>query len=70
LIIDFGFMEVGMTEGSCEYCTYYAFDEDEEDYVCDLDLDEDDYVSLVTGNYKSCPYFRDGNEYKVVRHQM
>jgi hypothetical protein len=56
--------------GSCETCAYYNFDDDEEAYFCDLDLDEDDYERLVTGHYNSCPYYRDGDEYKVVRHQM
>jgi hypothetical protein len=56
--------------GSCEYCAYFTYDEDDEEYYCDLDLDEDDAVRLYTGHYKSCPYFTDGNEYKVVRHQI
>lgn len=34
-------------------------------------MDEDDYYRLMTGGQRtSCPYFRDGDEYKVVRHQM
>lgn len=32
--------------------------------------DEDDYRRLVESHYKECPYYRDGDDYKVVRHQM
>ena len=55
---------------SCDYCAYFAYDEDVEEYVCDVNMDEDDYSRLVQCHFKECPYFRDGDEYKVVRHQM
>ena len=55
---------------SCDTCQYYTYDEDMEEYVCDMDMDEDDYGRLVGGNFKGCPYYKDGDEYKVVRHQM
>ena len=55
---------------SCDYCAYFAYDEDIEEYVCDVNMDEDDYSRLVQSQFKECPYFRDGDEYKVVRHQM
>ena len=55
----------------CETCTYYAYDEDYEEYYCSVDMDEDDYFRLISGERKrSCPYYRDGDEYKVVRHQI
>lgn len=57
-------------DSSCEYCTYYAYDEDEEEYYCDVYLDEDDAARLAQGHYKSCPYFKSGDEYAVVRKQM
>ena len=56
--------------GSCDSCTYYAYDEDCESYVCDMDMDEDEYMRLVTDRHYSCPYYRNGDEYLVVRHQM
>lgn len=55
---------------SCEYCCYYMYDEELEEYVCDVNMDEDDYGRLVQQSFKGCPYFKDGDEYKVVRHQM
>ena len=33
-------------------------------------LDEDEYYRFVSSDYKECPYYRSGDEYKVVRHQM
>ncbi len=53
----------------CEYCAYYSYDEYEDWYVCEMDLDEDDLVRFLSGNTKSCPYFRNGDEYAVVRKQ-
>ena len=53
----------------CETCAYYAYDEEFEEYYCALNLDEDEYARLVQGQYKKCPYYRDGDEYKTVRHQ-
>ena len=54
----------------CEYCCYFMYDEDMEEYVCDVDMDEDELIRLSGRNFKECPYFRDGDEYKTVRHQM
>ena len=54
----------------CDTCTYYVYDEDYESYVCDMDMDEDDYGRLMQGTSKGCPYYQDGDEYKVVKHQM
>ena len=35
-----------------------------------VNMDEDDYYRLMSGNNKECPYYQDGDEYKVVRHQI
>ncbi len=56
--------------GTCDTCAYYMYDEDFDEYVCDMDMDEDDYVRLVESKFKGCPYYKDGDEYKVVKHQM
>ncbi|MBP5222922.1 MAG: hypothetical protein J6Z35_07155 [Lachnospiraceae bacterium] len=55
---------------SCEYCCYLVYDEEMEEYVCDVNMDEDDYSKLMQTGFRECPYFKDGDEYKVVRHQM
>ena len=54
----------------CQECAYYTYDEDYEEYVCDVNMDEDDYCRLMQGKYKSCPYYRNGDEYSVVRKQI
>jgi hypothetical protein len=50
-------------------CAYYAYDDDE-CYYCEADMDEDDMVRLMEGHYKSCPFYRNGDEYAVVRRQI
>lgn len=36
---------------SCESCTYYIYDEDYESYVCDKNMDEDEYIRLMTDRH-------------------
>ena len=59
-----------MSAVSCDTCAYLVYDDEYEDYVCDIDMDEDDYSNLMSRGFKGCPYYRDGDEYKVVRHQI
>ena len=54
----------------CDTCANYVYDEDEEIYVCDVDMDEDDYGRLFCEKRTACPYYRNGDEYLVVRRQM
>lgn len=53
----------------CDTCAYYSYDEEWEEYVCEANIDEDEYARLLQGHYKTCPYFRDGDEYKIARKQ-
>ncbi len=53
----------------CESCAYYSFDEAWESWICTLDLDEDEYSRFLQGHYKQCPYYRDGDEYKIAKKQ-
>ena len=55
---------------NCEYCVNYSYDDDYECYTCEMNLDEDEMYRFVTGTYRDCPYFRMGDEYRVVRKQM
>lgn len=55
---------------SCDTCAFLEYDEEDEAYYCSMDVDEDDFARLSAGGYKGCPYYRDGDEYKVVRKQM
>lgn len=53
----------------CEQCAYYSFDEINEEYVCDVMLDEDELVRHLSNQTKNCRYFRPYDEYKLVQKQ-
>ncbi len=59
-----------MSADICEECNNYMYDDEEECYICEMDLDEDDMVRFLTGNNANCPYYQSNNEYEVVKHQM
>ena len=54
----------------CETCAYYAYDEEYEEYFCTADLDEDDTMRLLQEERRQCPFWRNADEYAVVRHQI
>ncbi|MBQ6128367.1 MAG: hypothetical protein IJI51_01770 [Lachnospiraceae bacterium] len=54
----------------CDECAFFEYDEDDEQYVCSADMDEDDYFRMISQNTKDCPFFRNGDEYAVVKHQI
>lgn len=54
----------------CDTCANYAYDEEYEEYVCQMNMDEDEWYRFVTDHRRGCPYYRNGDEYAVVRHQM
>ena len=41
---------------NCEYCVNYSYD--------------DEMVKFITGSFHQCPYFKMGDEYRIVRKQM
>ena len=55
---------------NCDYCMYYEYDEDYECYTCGKDLDEDDMAHFLSGRSFECPFFRNGNEYAIVKKQL
>ena len=54
---------------NCESCEHFDYDEEIDDYVCVIDLDEDDYLNYLTGKNSSCPYYKFYDEYKSVQKQ-
>lgn len=54
----------------CETCANYCYDEEYEEYLCDVNMDEDEYVRIMTNRREVCPFYRNGEEYRVVRKQM
>ena len=51
----------------CDTCNNLEWDEDEQDYVCIADVDEDE--ERGGHPHQRCPYWVNGDEYAVVRHQ-
>lgn len=64
-------MKQSKTQASnCESCMNYEYDEEYDYYVCTQDLDQDEMYRFVTGQFLECPYYRFGDEYRIVRKQM
>lgn len=53
----------------CETCLYFEYDEWYADYVCTVSMDMDEMERLSYTKYTTCPYYKDGDEYKTVRKQ-
>lgn len=49
----------------CETCCFYNYDEEYDEYICDVDLDEDEMVRFLSGR-GDCPYWRPGDEYRTA----
>lgn len=54
----------------CEFCANYIYEEEDDCYYCDVNLDEDEMYRFLSGNFRECPYYRSDDEYRIVRHQM
>ncbi len=54
----------------CEECANFAYDEEYDEYLCQINLDEDEVARFYSDAHYNCPYYRNGDEYAVVRHQM
>lgn len=54
---------------NCEDCIYYTYDEDFDCYTCMTELDEDEMLHFIGGTFSSCPYYRGGDDYTIVRKQ-
>lgn len=50
-------------------CMNYAYDDEYDCMMCVIDMDEDEYMSLLSDKRRACPYFRRGDDYTVVRKQ-
>ena len=58
-----------MSSGDCNSCSFYVYDEDYEDYMCQVNMDED-VVRLMSDESYDCPYYQLDDEYRIVRKQM
>ncbi|MCT4598840.1 MAG: DUF6472 family protein [Vallitalea sp.] len=59
-----------MKKNQCDYCLYLAYDEETDEHYCQLNLDQDEVAKLTFSTYNSCPYFRMGDDYTIVRKQI
>jgi len=54
----------------CDTCSNYVYDEDYDDYMCMVDIDEDEVAKSFTDSHYECRYYSLDNEYAIVKHQM
>lgn len=59
-----------MIKSECDICMNYAYDEEYECMMCTVDMDEDEMCSFMEHRRRSCPYFRMGDDYTVVKKQI
>ena len=56
-------------DSQCEQCVYYEWDDELEGYFCIMSMDEDE-AQAFSFQQKSCPYFRFGDDYQIVKKQI
>ncbi len=54
---------------NCESCMYYDYDEEYDEYCCQIDMDQDEMEKVQSAYPYQCPYYRFYNEYISVRRQ-
>ncbi len=47
----------------------YYYDDEYECMTCAVDLDEDEMRLFITDSFRTCPYYRFGDDYSIVRKQ-
>lgn len=55
---------------TCETCVFYDYDEDYDAYYCRMNLDQDEMGQFLSGQTRTCPYYRFYDEYKSVQKQI
>lgn len=58
-----------MGGNECETCWYFDYDEEFDEYICKMDLDEDEVYRIMTSKRGVCPYYRQGDDYTLARKQ-
>ena len=59
-----------MASTSCETCANYVYDEFCDCYFCTVNLDEDEMLRFLNGSSANCNYWRNGDDYAVVKKQI
>ena len=54
----------------CDDCIHLAYDEQCDEYYCEMELDEDEVSRLIEGRLNDCPFYCGGNsDYYLSRKQ-
>ena len=53
----------------CDTCWNYDYDEEYDEYVCIMDMDEDEVYRYLVSRQSHCPYYRQGDDYALARKQ-
>ena len=62
-------MEHKKLKPSCETCEHFEWDDEMQDYVCNIDLDEDEVYRFESYRDVVCHYYKFYDEYKSVQKQ-
>lgn len=54
---------------NCECCAYYYYDELQDSYCCEVNLDEDEMYKFLSCAQNECPYFLFFDEYDLAKKQ-
>ncbi len=58
-----------MAGTNCEMCSNYYYDDEMQEYCCDISLDEDEMMRFLSSPNYNCPYFKLYDEYSIVKKQ-
>lgn len=58
-----------MKINQCDYCLYLDTDQETGDVYCSINMDQDELERLKLNSRASCPYFRQGDDYTIVKKQ-
>lgn len=53
----------------CEFCAFCSYDEEDESYYCQANLDEDEMERFLSAAADACPFWQPGDEYRLSRRQ-
>lgn len=54
---------------NCEHCENFLYDDEYDEYYCNVSLDEDEMEAYMNGSNDSCSYYKFYDEYKMVQKQ-
>ena len=67
LSVDFGGNKMAIS--NCDNCVSYEYDEEYNEYICMMNLDQDEMEKFVNYSFTNCPYYKFYDEYKTVNKQ-